>query len=94
MNIESADSDKLTWLAHQIFTAFPQEVTGLKFYIFDCGRIYYQGGFRDGNLDPQVDIHRDAEDRLCEICVLKKESWEDRVIDEAMICSGEFQELA
>ena len=48
----SPDSDKLTWLANQIFTAFPKEVTGLQFYILDCGCISYQSGFRDGNLDP------------------------------------------
>ena len=46
------DSDKLTWLANQIFMAFSKEVTGLKLYVLDCGCIYYQRAFGDGNLDP------------------------------------------
>jgi len=31
-NIDFPDLDKLTWLANQIFTAFPHEVTRLKIY--------------------------------------------------------------
>ena len=38
-NIDLPGSDKAMWLANQIFTAFPQEVTSLKFYILDCGCI-------------------------------------------------------
>ncbi len=39
-NIEPSKSDKVVWLTNKIFTAFPQEVTGLKFCILDCGCIY------------------------------------------------------
>ncbi len=46
--------------------------------------IYYQRVFRDGNLDPQIGIYRDPEDGPCEICVLKEESWEDRVVNEVV----------
>ena len=31
----SANPDKLKWLAKEIFSAFPQDVTGLKFYTLD-----------------------------------------------------------
>ena len=47
-NINPSVSDKVTWLANQIFTAFPEEVTGLKFYVLDCGCIYDQRVFPDG----------------------------------------------
>ena len=39
-DIDSPDSDKVIWLANQIFTAFLQEVADLRFYIWDCGCIY------------------------------------------------------
>lgn len=72
-----------------------QEVTGLKFYILDCGCIYYyQRVFRDGNLDPQIGIYRDAEHGPCEICMVQGEGWKEKVVDEAMICNREFQALA
>ena len=75
------------WLANQIFSAFPQAVTGLKFYILDCGCIYYQRAYRDSNLDSQIGIYRDAEDGPCEICVVQDECWKGRVIDEVVVCS-------
>ena len=61
MSLRSANSDKPTWLANQILSAFPQEVTGLKFFTLDCGCIYYPRVFRDGDLDPHAGIYRDAE---------------------------------
>ena len=90
-NIKSGNSDKLTWLANQIFTAFPQEVTGTKFYLLDCGCIYYQRVFRDGNLDLQIGIYRDAENGPCEVCMLPDDTWRERVIDKTMICDSQFQ---
>jgi len=77
-----------------IFTAFPQDVTGLKFHTLDCGCIYYQRVYRDGDLDPRVKIYRDADQGPCEICMVQGEGWKERVVDEAMICNGEFQALA
>ena len=85
MSVESANSDKLTWLAKQIFSAFPQEVRGLRFYILDCGCIYYQRVFRDGNLDSQVGIYRNAKDRACEVCMMQDEGWKARVIGETVV---------
>ena len=90
-NIDLPGSDKATWLANQIFTAFPQEVTSLKFYILDCGCIYYQRVFRDGDLDPQVSIYSDAENGPCEICMQQEESWKERVVEEAVVYTSKFQ---
>ncbi len=56
-----------------------------KFYAMDSGYIYYQRGFGDGNLDPQIAIYRDAEDGPCGICMLQKEVWKDKVIDKILI---------
>jgi len=68
-------NDKITWLAKEIFTTFPQEVTGLKFYALDCGCIYYQRVFEDDSLDPQIGISRDAENGHCEVCMVQDEGW-------------------
>ena len=91
MSTEPADSNKLTWLANQIFTAFPQDVTGLKFYVLDCGCIYYQRLFGDGNLDPKIGIYRDAENGPCEVCMVQDERWKERLVDETIVYSGKFQ---
>ena len=86
-SIDTSNSDKLRWLANKIFTAFAQDVTGLKFYILDCGCIYYQRVDSEGNLDAQVGIYRDAEDDPCEVCMIQDNSWRDRVIDETVVYS-------
>ena len=83
---DSKDSDRLLWLAKQIFTAFPEQVTGLKFYVLDCGCIYYQRVSQDGSLDLQVGIYRDAENGSCEICILRDVNWKDRLLYEAAFC--------
>ena len=85
------DSNKTVWLANEIFAAFPKHVTGIKFYILDCGCIYYQRIFEEGGLDPKVGIYRDAASGLCEICMSQDKNWNDRVIDETMVYSGKFQ---
>ncbi len=79
------EDDKLTWLANQIFTAFPQEVAGLKLYTLDCGCIYYQRVFRNGKLDPQMGIYRDGENGACEVCMAFEETWKERVVDETVV---------
>ena len=90
-SIDPRDSDKITWLANQIFAAFPQDTTGLEFYTLDCGYIYYQRVYRDGNLDPQIGIYRDGEDGPCEICMLQEGTWRDRVTDEKVAYNSKFQ---
>ena len=83
-------SDKMTWLADQIFTAYP-EVMGLKFHTLDCRCIYYQRVLSDGELDPQVGIHRDPAYGLCEQCLALPESWSDRVIDHLLVFNTSLQ---
>jgi hypothetical protein len=85
------DPEKVTWLANQIFTAFPQEVSGLKFYILDCGCVYYQGIYGDGRLDPDTGIYRDAEDGPCEVCMSEPRNWIERVLDETIVYKRKFQ---
>ena len=51
----------------------------------DSSCIYYQRVFRDGNLDPQIAIYRDAENGPCEVCVMQEETWRERVIDEVVV---------
>ena len=77
--------EKTTWLADQIFKAYPEEVTSLKLYTLDCGCIYYQRILSGENLDSQVGIYRDADDGPCEICMHLEKEWEERVIDEILI---------
>ncbi len=82
--------DKHLWLAEQIFSAFPQDVTGLNFFTLDCGCIYFHRVFRDGFIDPQLGIYRDAINP-CEICMRLKDDWEGRVIDECVVYNSGFQ---
>lgn len=67
LNIEAIKSDTVPWLADQIFKAFPQDVTGLMFYIMDCGCIYFHRVFENGSLDFEIGIYRDAEGGAYEI---------------------------
>ena len=88
--MKDAQTDKVVWLVDQMFTAFPKDVTGLKFCILDCRCIYCQRVFRDGNLDPQIGIYRDAEDGPCEICLAQTKTWEGRVINENVVCHSKL----
>lgn len=90
-SIDPSQSDKVTWLAGQIFTAFPQEVSGLKIYTMDCGCIYYQRLFRDGDIDSQVGIYRDADQGPCEVCMRLEKDWKDRMLYEVVVYSSKFQ---
>jgi hypothetical protein len=85
------DSEKVTWLANQIFTTFPQEVTGLKFCLLDCGCIYYQRVFPDGTLDTKTGIYRDAEDGPCEICMQQDATWRERSLEEIIVYNSKDQ---
>lgn len=66
-SINFSKQDKISWLADQIFSAFPETVTGLTFYTMDCGCFYYRNKFVGGDLDPQVGIYRDAEAGLVKL---------------------------
>lgn len=74
-------AEKVEWLAKSIFTEFPEEVTGLKFHLLDCGCIYYQRVFSNGTLDPRVAVYRDAGYGTCDICMLKAVHWRQMVND-------------
>ena len=84
-------TDKRLWLAEQIFTSFRHDVTGLKFSILDCGCIYYHRVFRDGLIDPQLGIYRDAEDGPCDVCMHLQKDWEGRVIDQYVVYNSGFR---
>ena len=89
--INFSGSDKVTWLADEIFKAFPETVTGLTFYTLDCGCLYYQRKYADGDLDHKVGIYRDAEDGPCEKCMAMDETWKDRIVDEIVVYNSKFQ---
>jgi hypothetical protein len=38
--IDPLKMEKSLWLAEEIFRAFPESVTGLVFYVLDCGAFY------------------------------------------------------
>jgi len=42
-------------------------------------------------MDTQFGTYRDANDGLCEVCILQEDNWTDRVIDEMVIYSSQFQ---
>jgi hypothetical protein len=67
------------------------EATGLRFYTLDCGCIYYQRVYRDGELDPQMGIYRDAEDGPCDTCLAQAKTWGNTVIDEYVVYNSRFQ---
>jgi len=90
-NIESSKADKIIWLAEEIFKAFPKSVTGLVIYVLDCGCIYYQRKFADGEIDRRFGIYRDAEDEPCDACMFIDEDWKDRVVGETVVYNSKIQ---
>ena len=78
-------SDRLTWLASQIFRAFPDEVQGLKLHALDCGCIFYRRIFPDGTLDSRLGIYRDGQEGPCEACIGLPKDWDERVVDEELV---------
>ena len=63
----------------------------MKFIILGFGCIYYQSLFRNGDLDPQIGIYRNAGDGPCETCMLQEETWKERVVDETVVYNSKFQ---
>ena len=90
-SIDSSKSNKMTWLAKKIFSAFPQDCTSLRFYILDCDCVYYQRVFRDGEFDPQIGIYRDSDNGPCDVCMLHEETWKDRVIEVMVVYNTQLQ---
>ena len=90
-NIDSSKTDKVIWLAKEIFRAFPESVSGLVLYILDCGCIYYQRKFLNGEIDRRFGIFRDSEDGACEACIFVDEDWKDRGVDEAVVYNSKIE---
>ena len=90
-NIDLSESDRVTWLANEMFKAFPGEVSGLTFYILDCGCVYYRRKFVDGKLDHKAGIYRNSEDGPCQACMAIDGRWKDRVVDETVVYNSKFQ---
>ena len=90
-NIDSSKTDKVIRLAEEIFRAFPKSVSGLVFYVLDCGCIYYRRKFLDGSLDRRFGIYRDAEDGACEASFFIDEDWKDRMVDETVVYNSKIQ---
>jgi hypothetical protein len=63
----------------------------LKFIILGFGCIYYQSLFRNGDVDPQIGIYRDAADGPCEVCSRFPREWKERVIDETWVYNSKIQ---
>lgn len=80
-NYDIVRAEKVKWLAKSIFSEFPEEVSGLKFHLLDCGCIYYQRVYSDGTLDPRIAVYRDAGYSTCEICMLQAVDWRQMVRD-------------
>ena len=90
-NIESSKTEKVLWLAEEIFRLFPESVSGLMFYVLDCGCIYYQRKFVDGEIDQKFGIYRDAEDGACEVCIVMSQMWKNRVVDETVVYNSKIE---
>jgi hypothetical protein len=84
-NIVLRKTETVEWLAKEIFGAFPGLVSGLKFHLLDCGCIYYQRVFRDGVLDPNIAVYRDAGYGTCDICTMKAVHWRQMVRDVVVV---------
>ena len=81
----------VTWLAKQIFTAYPEDISGLRFYFLDCYCIYYQRAFRNGELDQYVGIYREPSDGPCENCKKQERDWQDRIVEESVVYNNWFE---
>jgi hypothetical protein len=85
------NTDEVTWLAKEIFKAFPKEVIGLRVYNLECGCIYYQRIFPYGDLDLRVGIYRNADFGPCEACMRLDQDWENRVMEETIVYSANIK---
>lgn len=77
--------EKATRLANQIFEAFPEDVTGLRFFILDCGCLYFQKISEDGTPDPELATYHEGSESPCEICLMRAVNWRQMIIDELLV---------
>jgi hypothetical protein len=85
------DRDRVTALARQIFEILPEGVTGLQFYILDCGCIYFQQVFEDGRIDPVVAVYRETGEGPCDVCTLQAVNWRQMVSDFMVVYRTKLQ---
>lgn len=71
--------ERVEWIAKTIFAEFPNEISGLKFCLLDCGCIYYQRVCSDGRVDSWTAAYRDVGYGVCEVCTLKTVNWRQMI---------------
>jgi hypothetical protein len=80
-----AGREKASQLADRIIGAFPEEVSGLRFFILDCGCLYFQRISRDGAPDPEIATYHEGGESPCEICLLRAVDWRQVVVDQLLV---------
>jgi len=78
---KSIDRNRVTALASQIFEILPEAVTGLQFYVLDCGCIYFQQVHEDGRINPVIAVYRETGEGPCDVCSLQAVNWKQMVSD-------------
>ena len=91
MESNSINRGRVTALARRIFEMLPEGVTGLQFYILDCGCIYFQQVFEDGSTDPVVAVYREKGEGPCEVCTLQAVNWRQMVSDFMVVYRTKLQ---
>ena len=79
--------------ARQYFSDFPRVSSRLgflrtksdRFYILDCGCIYYRQRFSDGHFSSHVSMFRDETEGPCVLCNGFFKAWRNRVIDKETV---------
>lgn len=71
-------------MADRIFEAFPEDVSGLRFFILDCGCLYFQRIGQYGIPDPEIATYHEGGESPCEICLLRAVNWRQMVIDQLL----------
>lgn len=84
-------AEKIEWIAKAIFDEFPKKISGLKFFLLDCGCIYYQRVHSDGRVDPRIAVYRDAGYGICEICRLQTVNWHQMISEIVVVYNLKLQ---
>lgn len=77
--------EKAAELAGLIFEAFPEEVSGMRFYILDCGCLYFQRILMDGTPDPELSTYHQGGEGQCEVCLMRVVDWRQMVVDQLLV---------
>lgn len=77
--------EKASQLADRIFAAFPEEVSALRFFILDCGCLYFQRIAKDGRPDPELAAYHEAGESPCDLCLMRAVNWRQMVIDQLLV---------